>query len=390
MGVEFRGVDEKRCIMRTSWETVVHREQALVDGKPVSFVNVIQLDMRIGSSIVKMGGIAGVGTEAEHRMKGYSRTCMTRSIEYMFNYGYDISLLFGISGFYTKFGYATCLPMHTLTLRVKDAEEAPRRSEYEVRDFTENDIDPVLRIFNENNWRRTGAVVRKKGEWRGFLSGKRAGYPPPAFVLEKEGRVVAYAAFHRFMNPDREYERYDYEFLVTELGAESPESFSTILNELAARAIKGRFERIILSLPLDHPFVEYCYRFGSESVVRRPKDGGGMMRIINQKALFNKIKDELQRRVAESKVAEGNVEIKTELGSTRFGVEDGELQVTEGTGEEGNIIELPQAILTQLVVGYRSVEDVVNDDRVNVKGDVKLLKALFPKSPPYAWILDHF
>jgi len=390
MGVEFRGVDEKRCIMRTSWETTVHSEEALVDGKIVSRVNLIQLDMRIGSSIVKMGGIAGVWTDEEHRMKGYARTCMTRTIQHMFNNGYDISMLFGISGFYSKFGYATCLPMHTLTLRVKDAEEASRRSEYELRDFTENDIGAVLKIFNENNCRRTGTVVRKKGEWRGFRPGHRPGYPPSAFVLEEGGKVVAYAAFHRFMDPDREYERYDQEFMVTELGAESTSSFSTILYELAMRALKRRFEHISLSLPLDHPFVEYCQRFGCESIVKYPKDGGGMMRIVNQETLFNKIKDELQRRVTESKVALGNVAIKTEIGSTKLEVKDGELQMTERKGEDENIIELPQSILTQLVVGYRSIEDVVNDDRVKTRGNIKLLQALFPKSPPHAWILDHF
>jgi len=391
MGIEFRSRDEKRCIMRTSWEPVVHYEEVLVDGKPVSHAALIQLDMRIGSSRVKMGGIAGVGTEPEHRMKGYARTCMTRTIQYMLNHGYDISMLFGISGFYTKFGYATCLPTHTLTLRVRDAEKAPRRSEYEVRDFTENDIDSVLKIFNKDNRRRTCTVVRKKDEWRGFRPGSRPGYPPPAFVLEKEDRVVAYVAFHRYMNPDRDIRPpYDSQFLVTELGAESPEPFSTILNELAARAIKMRFERISLSLPLDHPFVEYSHRLGSESVIGYPKDGGGMMRIINQKELFNKIKDELQRRVAESKITEGSVEIKTELDSTKFKVKDGELYVTEGKGKERNMIELPQSILTQLVVGYRSVEDLVNDDRVNVRGNIKLLQALFPKSPPYSWILDHF
>lgn len=112
------------------------------------------------------------------------------------------------------------------------------------------------------------------------------------------------------------------------------------------------------------------------------------MRIINQKTLFEKIREELQVRNDESNVNEEEVEVKTKLRSTLFTVEDGRLHVTEGKGR--NRIDLPQSILTQLVVGYRSVEDLMNEDKVNVKGNISLLKVLFPKSFPYIWRIDRF
>ena len=274
-----------------------HYERVLVDGKSVSFVRLVPYEMRIGSSVVKMGGISTVETHKKHRMKGYARSCMTRTIEYMLDHGFDVSMLFGIPNFYTKFGYAPCLPEHILIVKARDAEKAERRSKFNVRDFTEKDIDSVLRIYEDNNRNRTCTVLRKKGEWKGFPRSRRPGYPPPAFVLEKEEKVIAYAAFHRSDDPDEDYEEYDEALLVTEIGMESNESFSTLLSELAARATKRRFEHIRLSLPLDHAFVEYCHRFGSKSTVEYQESGGGMMRIVNQKMLFDKMKDELQRRV---------------------------------------------------------------------------------------------
>ena len=54
------------------------------------------------------------------------------------------------------------------------------------------------------------------------------------------------------------------------------------------------------------------------------------MRIINQKTLFEKIKEELQLRIDESNLKEGEVEVKTELGSILFTVEGGRLEVTGG------------------------------------------------------------
>jgi len=52
-----------------------------------------------------------------------------------------------------------------------------------VRNFTEEDIESVLRIYHDNNKRRTCTVLRSKDDWKGFRSSRRSGYPPPAFVL---------------------------------------------------------------------------------------------------------------------------------------------------------------------------------------------------------------
>jgi predicted acetyltransferase len=366
----------------------VHYEEVVVDGELASWMGVLQYDMRIGSAVVREGGIISVGTKENYRMRGYYRSCLTRSMRYIHDQGCDISLIYAAPNLYWRYGYETCLPVHTVTLRVQDAEEAQRRSEYEVRDYRETDIDAVLRIFNEHNRRRTCTLVRNKGEWAGFPPGRRPGFPPSAFLLEKDGEAVAYVSFHRLRDPDRV--RYFEEFLVTEVGVLDHRCFGTILNELAVRATQGRFEHVAMDIPLDHPLTEYCHRFGCESAIRYPKNELGIMRIVNQRTLFQKLERELQQRVDESGVVEGHVEVKTELGSTRFDVEDGELRVGEGGGTAQNRAELPVGALTQLVVGYRSVADAVNDERVSTEGDLGLLEALFPASFPYMWAYDRY
>jgi len=49
MTMVFRGRDEKE----------VHYEEVLVDGKSVSYVRLVPYEMRVGSSIVKMGASRG-------------------------------------------------------------------------------------------------------------------------------------------------------------------------------------------------------------------------------------------------------------------------------------------------------------------------------------------
>src|SRR5436305_890107 len=80
-----------------------------VEGKSVSRLAVVDLEMRVGGANVKMGGIADVGTDREHRNKGYSRRVLEYATEWMTEQGYDCATLFGIPNYYDKFGYAVCL-----------------------------------------------------------------------------------------------------------------------------------------------------------------------------------------------------------------------------------------------------------------------------------------
>ena len=89
-------------------------------------------DMRIGSALVKMGGIAGVGTDEAHRMRGYSRLVLEESTRYFAETGHDVAVLFGIPDFYHRFGYAPVLPVTTLTVTVEDALAAVSDGEREA------------------------------------------------------------------------------------------------------------------------------------------------------------------------------------------------------------------------------------------------------------------
>lgn len=382
MNVEHTSSD-REAMKAMIYDMPLHYEEVLVDGMTASHACSVQTEMRIGSSTVKMGLITAVATNPNHRMYGYSTSCMTRQLQHFQDQGDDVSVVFGISDFYNKFGYASCFPEHTLVLNTRDAEEASRLEGYEVRDFADRDVDWALQVFNDNNRRRTATLVRKRNEWLGFISGLRPGYPRPSFVLERGGSTEAYVSFHRSTFVESpSYAVYDEEFVVSEIGLTNYECQSTILNELALRALKGRFERISLTIPLDHPFAGYCRRFGAVSTVTYHKSGRGMMRIVNQRTLFEKMREELQDRISHQPVIQGDIEIKTELGDTRIEVRDGELSIEEDPDKGQNVIELPQDILAQLVIGYKSADDVLRDERVSVKGDTQLLRALFPTSFP--------
>ena len=66
------------------------------DGRSISRLWIADRQMRVGSQPVKIGGIAGVGTDPALRNKGLASRVMEAALELMKREGYDASFLYGI------------------------------------------------------------------------------------------------------------------------------------------------------------------------------------------------------------------------------------------------------------------------------------------------------
>lgn len=151
-----------------------HYRELVVKNEVVSSLQVIDYRIRIGSAEIRMGGIGEVKTKEKYRKKGYMRRLMEDTVEYMKNEGYDVSMLFGISSFYTKFGYSVSLPEHKLAVSTRNAEDAKNDAEnYKIHRIRKKDIDSVLGLYNKNNQGRVCSIIRTKKHFSGFPKGSR-------------------------------------------------------------------------------------------------------------------------------------------------------------------------------------------------------------------------
>ncbi|MGC9394756.1 MAG: GNAT family N-acetyltransferase [Anaerolineae bacterium] len=366
-----------------------HRRELWIEGeeKSVCHLWVIDFTMRIGITTVRMAGVGGVYTEREHRKKGYMRHLYEDTVQYMIAEGYDISMLFGIENFYTKFGYAAGLAAFECKVKTRDAEMSARTAadegSYIIRPIGEADMPAVLDLYNANNATRVCSVVRTLEDFSKFSKGTWYGTPPDTQLWEDaNGKLLAYAA----------WDRYDKAMKVAEVEACDDAFFPTLLSFFAAQAVDKRCEDVQLFIPPDHPFAEYVQRFGAEWKVVYPRHGSGMLRLLNQQPFFEKLAPELERRLAFSRSAEytGALTFQTDLGILTLVINEGKVNVEDGA-RDGLRLELSQDKLTQLATGYRSARDVLNDPQVTAHGDVlPLLDILFPKGTPYVWVADHF
>jgi predicted acetyltransferase len=370
---------------RTHDKGRAHRRELVVEDQVVSWLYVIDYPMRVGSAVVRMAGIGGVESKPEHRMQGHMRRLFDDTVRYMTEQGYDVSMLFGIPNFYTKFGYAVCLPSSQVTIQTRDAESAQAGAPpCAVRPLEPADLPKVIDLYNRNNAARTCSLVRSAEYFTSFAKGSWWGQPAQALVLEDHGgRFLGYAV----------WDKADDRVTVTEAEIQPGDErcYTAVLFEFARQAIDKRCGSITLHLPVDHPFAEYVQRFGCEWTIRHPRHGDAMMRILNQASLFHKLEPELVRRAAVASLPPGTLSIATDLGATALTVGQGALGIDDAAGEAGASLSLAQDKLMQMMAGYRSAGDVLNDPGVEARGDVQpFLDALFPKHTAYIWLADHF
>lgn len=353
--------------------------QVMLDGEAVSWLSVLDMRIRLLGEPIKMAGIGGVNTKEAHRMKGYARRLLSDTVRYMTGEGYDVSMLFGIPDFYDKFGYAPCLPERRAVIATRDAERARDAARgYSVRPLTEKDIPLVVRLHNEANRSRAGSLIREAGRFHGFRQGsdwRRQALA--AVVVDADSRAVGYLAC----------DRSDTDVRAVEAEAGDPRAYPAILSELARLAVEKRCEETELFLPADHPLVVLARRYGCRCTVSYSRMGGGMMRVLNQQGLFEKLGPALEGRLQDSALAGRRVRLRleTDLGVTRL------LLNPDGESESRVALKAPQDKLMQLVVGYRPLADLLNEDGVEARGPaVEVMEALFGGQSPYVLATDRF
>ncbi len=348
------------------------RIELLVDGEHASGLVVIDMQIRIGQVAVRCGGIGGVHTEAPYRMRGYARQVIDESLRHMGQEGMAISALFGIADFYRQFGFAPVLVESEFSVLTRYAEKA--RLQHEVREFRAEDAGTLLEIYSTLRGAHSGSIVRDPASWKGFTKGAGWTSRVGAYVVIEGTQILGYAAYN--LEPQR--------FALAEVGYRDPSVFETLLAEAAQRAVALRQERIPIHGPLDDPFARYCRRYGAECKVEYPYNGGGMARIVDQPALFAQLQPLWRQRMIEAGLGAwlGTLAIETELGVERLDLGGATPEVR---------IRLPQALLIQLLFGYRDVEDALLESGVSIDDDARpILDALFPVGQPYLWPNDRF
>jgi hypothetical protein len=355
------------------------RHELMLNGESVSRLSLLDLRMRVGAAVVRMGGIAGVGTERAHRMKGLSRRVMENSAQWMAAEGFDCATLFGIRDFYDKYGYAPCMLVPRFEVRTRDAERAA--PSLTVRPYEERDRDAVQALYAAGSATLTGTISRGE-EWQGFRKAADYQTPPEVFVFcDASGTVVAYAG--RDQAEDR--------VRIFEAGAAAPGYYADVVRWAAERAVELRLERITFNCPAEHALADHLTWYGARVEGDFPRCSSGMGRLIHLERFMTATLPEWTRRLRDTAGLRTGASLRfaTDIGAVTLRWTGAEAQLDTSERADGEV-RLPQWLLFQLAMGYRSPAVALAHPEAGSAGDLRLLPDLFPRRWPTMWLADHF
>lgn len=374
------------------------------DGQSLSTCVIVPVTIRVGVATVLVNGIGEVGTALEHRERGYARRVLRTAIAHMAAGDAALSMLFGIPGFYPRFGYATAGPQYTLSLPC--AEPAPRLLPgWQVRAATHADLPAIQRLYDHDTAHAVGAVVRPP---HGYPWTKLADRQPVDLaadcrvVTAPQGGVVAYAWRDRdSWFTEHVGDDHPNSLVLAEVVAQDAPAADAVLAACQAWAHEeGQgsghpLTAVTLAIPPDGPVVAAA-RYGAATLQHAySADGECMVRTLHPGRLLASLAPELERRLQATLPGfRATVILVTEVGSVALRASPAGLHIEAGNANppaEAHLVRLPQTVLARVALGAFCPADLLarlETPPSEVARD--LLAALFPPRHPHMSIPDRF
>ncbi len=345
----------------------------LIDNRIVTHFGIWDYTMRIGHARVRVGGVGLVATHGDYRRHGYMGITANKSLAFMAANGYDFSLLFGIAGYYDRFGFVPswdsteyCIESHHFPKVLK----APR-----LYKFAPRHRQDLADLYNRENATRTGTAVRPTflrsqwpGKWSGYLwkdaRGKVAGY----VVVSQQGddilRVIDCAG------PD------DQSFAV----------LGTLVRKFHLKSLS--YSGLHYDAPLRKRLTSQSYSWAK---VNFRTTGGPMICIINLESALGKLTSEFNARLKRSALAGWKGLLIISDGRTKVGLAIDRSRVTVVPPRSTPHRLLGNDHVARLLIGSTDPADVIQDAHMKLSGDAsKLAEVLFPNQHPLLETWDRF
>ena len=330
-----------------------------IDNELIGIIRIVERKIRLGSAILKCGGISSVSAHPDWRGQGVVREMMDTAHEAMIRRGMDISFLYArraLDGYYTQFGYYGI--NRYLDLEIISAVAGEER--LSISPFRQENISAISVKYNEVYSCLSGSIVRDEKIWT-FLISKMKGTEGNISLFEchvvESDELIGYL----IVSDDK----------LIEIAI--PQNYFSHL----PRLIKKLGLKYISIHPY-HPFYKYVRT--SFSTIQRERfslDGGYMGRILDFSSLLSKICPDICLRASGIAVT-GTIRL--------FGYEL-ELQsgkISRATGTDDIAFKNENTVI-QLILGIHSLEDYSG---VFLNSEKHWLNYLFPCTGFHTSALD--
>jgi len=338
-----------------------------------------------------VGQVELVGTHPDYRGRGLIRAQMEVTERMLRARGCLLSCIEGIPYFYRQFGYEYAIPLGSCANLSLDRVPTLAKGQEEPvaiqRMNVDTDLRRVLALYDAHAAELCIVSVRDEALWR-YQESAPPGIPEPpeTYVVEDDEGVIGYFQVRKNMwGPLLEF----MEASVRPGGQVwgSQESWMAALRFAKGLATQRNYHKLCFALPKTHPLVTVVRYLGAEF----ERQYAWQIRIMDHAALIRRIAPALERRLAQSLLARfsGNLAINTMPRLIRLHFSQGRLiAVTEEGGQQEPWgMRMPPLLLTQLLMGYRSYQEIMEchlDASVRPAAR-QLVDVLFPKTDSFIY-----
>ena len=334
-----------------------------------------EYEMYYEGTTVPMVGVGGVASLPEYRHGGAVRSIFHTALRWMWDRGAVFSSLYPFShAYYRKFGYELCQICTQYKLPVEALASFPCTCS--VRMFQPGgDLAPFQTVYNAGLGKRNLAVRREERHWKTLLEKDPYKDRYYTYLLEKESTPLSYVVLAlEDLSADPKVG------VVKELGFFSPEGLFQALGLL--HRLAAQYGAFLVTLPDDVPLsalLEDSYDL-TPAYTEQP-----MARVIHvEKAL---------ERKAPPEGTWYTVKVEDQLLPENTGVfqvetREGRVVVTKLPENAPAHLSLDVQTLTQLLLGYLSLEEALYKPGVTLTGNRETLEQAFPKG--CVFLTEHF
>lgn len=345
---------------------------ATVDGTIGSTIQIFPLHMRVGSCVLKIGGIGSVGTDPNFRGQGLALHILQEQISWMQSNDYDMSMLLAsIHPFYEKLGWQL-ITEKAYTLK-NPARTAPK-SNYDIIPFAPTYMNEMQAIYERFNYERTYSIVRNETYWNDLVhwpTWKEA----DCLLLQMNNQIVAYGRIGKTINEKAYMEELVY---LQEAEHQVIDLFLSLCQ------LRPEAQYIWTRVPDDHKLAAYFKQQHAETFELDLT----MWKMIRLLATFQKLKPELQARLNNtSALSAFHLELQCKDETVYLDYENEKLTISAIRRQARNyqtIAVEERRLITYIMFGYQEQEHA---DQLEARS---ILQALFPVQHAAFYATDNF
>ena len=357
----------------------------VVNERVVSTLRVWERRIRMGASLVTVGGIGGVCTHPHYRGVGYASALMRDTIAYLQTIACDLGVLFTIipEAFYKQLGW-TSFPMHGFDVACSSAVYAADSPACQVTDFNaETDLDAVARLYDIANAQQSGTIARTRAYWdmapcriRGVL---------PTVVARRAGHICGYLNY--------EVDKKGVEVREVGCDANDPEVLDALVSYILKACESHGLEKIAVKFPSRHPFSERLIA-ACDSLVTKTERSKMMLYAVNLSVLLRHLVVGWESRIADAEETFPALAVRLPVLNDQQVVlrhnGDGTLQIVPEAADAVDFgVGLSEADFWQLLFGEIGWEQVSSEATVSAEISA-FLAVLFPKRDVIFWSPDQY